>query len=561
MEGNKLKILWSSVTPTVESGYGRVTREIVSRLLKHGFDVMNHGYQTRGKLHTVDNTFKMLDCGGLAYGSNVIPEYARRYKREALITLFDPWIFPDNMPYLGLPWIPYFPVDAEPVSWIQYNLLKKAFKTISLSEFAREELEKVGIKSTIIPHGVDTKVFKPLKNRNELRKKFGIPENAFLIGTNGANQWDRKDFPRMIRIFAEFIKRTKADAYLYIHANPNGQSGKAFNLSQLGELYGVRKRLRFPIGDINNFPFHDTGLAKMYNTFDVYLSTSRAEGCGLPILEAQACGVPAIVPDNSAQPEWVRGHGWVVLCSDHIVVLTTPQHNKWYLTDVNKCVEALEEAYRNPVLRQKYGEMSRKAMKEYDWDKIVKEKWIPFLKEAEKELNNPYPKEYFDKRDKADKSLNYQQIMEALRGSSVLEMGCGTGDLLDKMKKMGCPEVYGFDVSKYAVQEAKKKGVQAIVHNADEKLPYEDNSIDTVFSIHLLEHCKNDMRVIIESLRVCKKRVLHLIPLGYRNDWTHKRVYGFSDVMSRLNPSKTIAYQNGDLLLIYDKVSNSRKET
>ena len=555
MKGKKLKILWSSVTPTIESGYGRVTREIVSRLLKNGFDVLNHGYQTRGKLHTIDGTFKMLDCGGMNYGVGVIPEYVKRYQRDVLITLFDPWVFPDNMGFLGVPWIPYTPIDAEPVSWLQQQLLSKAFKVVCFSEFAKRELEKKGIKSINIPHGVDTKVFKPFSKKKELRKKFKIPEDAFLVGTVGANQWDRKDFPRMIRIFAEFVKKTKANAYLYIQANPKGESGRAYNLSVLGQLYGIRDRLRFPEKNPVDFPLHDTGLAKMYNTFDVYLSTSRAEGCGLPILEAQSCGVPAIVPDNSCQPEWVKGHGWIVPCSDHIVVLTTPQHNKWYLTNVDKCVEALVDAYKNPKKRERYGRLARKEMLKYDWDRIVKEKWIPFLNQAEKELKNPFTKEYFDIRDKADKSLNYQQIIETLRGSSVLEIGCGTGDLLKKMKEMGCSEVYGFDISEYAIQEAKKKGIDCFKAEAMEGLKrFKDNSIDTVFSMHLLEHCEDDVAVIQESLRVCRKRAIHLIPLGMRNDWTHKRVYGFSDTMVRLKPTKVITYNNGDALLIYVKV-------
>jgi FkbM family methyltransferase len=152
---------------------------------------------------------------------------------------------------------------------------------------------------------------------------------------------------------------------------------------ELAKLYGIEKQVRF---STEKNVLMDSGMAKMYNTFDVYLSASRAEGCGLPILEAQACGVPAIVPDNSAQPEWVRGHGWVVPCSDHIVVITTPQHNKWYLIDVDKAVDALTEAYKNKELRLKYGKESREEMLKYDWDKIVDEQWIPFLEQTEKEM-------------------------------------------------------------------------------------------------------------------------------------------------------------------------------
>jgi FkbM family methyltransferase len=386
MKKPKLKILWSSVTPTVESGYGRVTKNVVERLVKKGYDIICHGYQSSGHSHIVDKVFHMLDAGGAEYGMNVIPTYFEKYKRDVVITLFDIWPMFGKVEKLNVPWIPYIPVDAEPVTTPMSEPLKYAYKRVAFSKFGKEELRKVNLDSSIIYHGVDTKVYKPETEagRKLIRKKIGLDENVFLVGTNGANQWDRKDFPRMIRIFAEFVKKNKAkDALLYLHANPEGMQGKAYSLVELAKLYDIQKQVRF---STEKNVLWDSGLAKMYNTFDVYLSTSRAEGCGLPILEAQACGVPAIVPENSAQPEWVRGHGWVVPCSDHIVALTTPQHNKWYLIDVNKAVDALTEAYKNKELRVKYGKMAREAMLQYDWDKIVDEQWIPLLQEVEKEF-------------------------------------------------------------------------------------------------------------------------------------------------------------------------------
>jgi FkbM family methyltransferase len=376
----KIKILWSSVSPMVQSGYGRVTREVVKRLVDRGYDVMCHGYQTMGQLHDVDGKYKMLDFGGAPdYGAAALKKYFKIYERDVLITLYDIWAFFGKYETLDVPWVPYFPIDAAPVTTPIIEPLKYAYKRITMSQFGKDECDKVGLGSTIIYHGVDTKVYKPesAEEKKAMREKLGIPLNTFMVGTNGANQWDRKDFPRMVRIFAEFVKKYDAkDALLYLHANPDGLEGKAYSLKELAKLYGILDQVRFCEGKNTLL---DTGLVKMYNTFDVYLSTSRGEGCGLPILEAQACGVPAIVAENSAQPEWVRGHGWVVPCSDHIVVLTTPLHNKWMLIDVDAAVEALGDAYINKEKRLEYGKAAQEAMKAYDWDKIVDEQWVPFL--------------------------------------------------------------------------------------------------------------------------------------------------------------------------------------
>ena len=58
-------------------------------------------------------------------------------------------------------------------------------------------------------------------------------------------------------------------------------------------------------------PYPPALMARSYNAMDVLLAPSMGEGFGIPVLEANACGTPAIVSDFSAQPE-VMGAGWTV---------------------------------------------------------------------------------------------------------------------------------------------------------------------------------------------------------------------------------------------------------
>jgi FkbM family methyltransferase len=487
----KLKILWSSVTPTIESGYGRVSREVVTRLVDRGYDVMYHGYQTMGKLHTIDGKIKMLDCGGPEYGMNVLGRYFEQYKRDILITLYDLWAFFGKIEKVNAAWIPYFPIDAEPVSIPQSDPLRYAYKRICFSKFALRELKKVNLGAEIIYHGVDTKIYTPYseERKKAIRKKTGIPENAFMVGSNGANTWDRKDFPRVIRIFSEFVKKNNAkDALLYLHANPDGLEGKAYSLMELAKLYDITDQVRYAH---QKNQLWDSGLAKMYNTLDVYLTASRAEGCGLPILEAQACGVPAIVPNNSAQPEWVEGHGWVVPCSDHIVTLTTPLHNKWYLMDVEKAVEALTEAYQNKELRLKYGKEAREAMLQYDWDKIVDEQWLPFLQKVEEEITTGIVKQeaggkiYNMRINKIDRPVvymvvifkEYSKYLDLTKDDIWLDIGGHIGtfsiDVSDKVKQIYAfePEPGNYELLEKNIAENKIENIlifnAAVVGNYD----------------------------------------------------------------------------------------------
>jgi len=46
-------------------------------------------------------------------------------------------------------------------------------------------------------------------------------------------------------------------------------------------------------------------LSAYHRSSDVYVSTTRSDGSSISLLEAMACGRPAIVPDAYGNPEWV----------------------------------------------------------------------------------------------------------------------------------------------------------------------------------------------------------------------------------------------------------------
>jgi glycosyltransferase involved in cell wall biosynthesis len=73
---------------------------------------------------------------------------------------------------------------------------------------------------------------------------------------------------------------------------------------------------------------------------DVLLNPAMGEGFGITVLEAQACGVPAIVTDFTAMRE-VCGAGWHVKHQPYWTGLGSWQA----IPDVDDIVSALEECY------------------------------------------------------------------------------------------------------------------------------------------------------------------------------------------------------------------------
>jgi glycosyltransferase involved in cell wall biosynthesis len=119
-------------------------------------------------------------------------------------------------------------------------------------------------------------------------------------------------------------------------------------------------------------------LAEFYNCLDVHLITSRGEGFGIPILEAQACGIPVITggwtackelcfsgqlldPETDAEREYTGLAGWQ------------------YRPHVSAIDAALEREYQFPS----DGKAAAEKAKEYDADLVTEKYWKPILEEIE----------------------------------------------------------------------------------------------------------------------------------------------------------------------------------
>jgi SAM-dependent methyltransferase len=129
----------------------------------------------------------------------------------------------------------------------------------------------------------------------------------------------------------------------------------------------------------------------------------------------------------------------------------------------------------------------------------------------------------------------FRLILPYLEGKLTLELGPGDGACLGLLGK----DAIGVDLSVVNVEEMRKKGLTAIVHDLNLPLPFADGHFQAVFASHLLEHIERPIQLLREIERVlCQGGTLVLVqpiekslpPMlreGYfRGHPTH--LYGFS---------------------------------
>ena len=326
-----------------------------------------------------------------------------------------PWKFACIIPYDGEPSIPSW---QEQMNQIEYG--------VAMSRYGQIGLEKdFGKKTTYIPHGVDTGLFKPIMKPNYgLEPAKDIIGDAFVVGCVARNQ-HRKNLPRLIKGFAQFVKKNNLSSdqvKLILHMDWNDAIGWKF--LDFAEQYGVGGDYLLPplmgMLDAGQAPTEEQ-MAHLYNCMDVFVLPTAGEGFGIPTLEAMSCGIPICATNYTTSYELIKcedpanedvpmfpvgGHFNDAGPNgrDHLEEedfcergILLPYKDMWWDTPAraapqraicseNAICEALQYYYDNPNKKLAAGQAGRKhALKEYSWD-VVGKRWIEWADKITLEL-------------------------------------------------------------------------------------------------------------------------------------------------------------------------------
>lgn len=226
------------------------------------------------------------------------------------------------------------------------------------STWGKENLEQNGIPSKqikVVPEGVDPHVYKPIFM--ESQKGPRVIFRFLCIG-----KWEkRKGIDVLLKAYSnEFKPEEPVELIIHCH-NPNIP-----HLSYLIRHSIAAMKLPDHPPIKYSPPVDESTLVKLYNSCDAFVLPTRAEGWGLTILEAMACGKPVIITNYGAHLDFANDKNSYLIDVKEMVRVYDPhssfeptlEYGEWAEPDQAHLQWLLRYVFQN---QQKSGEIGQQA--------------------------------------------------------------------------------------------------------------------------------------------------------------------------------------------------------
>jgi glycosyltransferase involved in cell wall biosynthesis len=189
---------------------------------------------------------------------------------------------------------------------------------------------------TLIPNGVDTKVYNPRRSGERFRRSVGIPLDVPLVGFVG--RFAPEKGPDQFIQAAEHIHKHRKDVHFVLV----GEGPMEFELKKMIQDKGLAGATTMPglLADTH----------EIYPALDVFVQTSRVEGMPFAILEAMSCGTPVVAIGVGGVPEIIVAGTTGLLSAQ----------GDWAGVG-NAVIKLLED----PVRKRQMGEAARKRVEDF----------------------------------------------------------------------------------------------------------------------------------------------------------------------------------------------------
>lgn len=375
----KPRLLWVG-DAVVSTGFARATHYILDTL-KETWEVVVLGMNAPGDPHPYPYPIFRAAAGGDHFGVNRIGELARVVKPDLIVIQQDPWNFEVYHDALRSAKVDVPVVGAVAVDGLNCRgtALNELAGAVFWTQFGLDQARLGGYvgPATVIPLGVDRKIYRPIGKRTARQQLQIIAADGsevdltdvFVVGNVNRNQ-PRKRLDLTIKFFSEWVRTSKIDnAYLYLHVCPTGETG--YDIRDLMRYYGVKDRLILLEPEIG-YGISEEGLAHTYAAFDVSVTTTQGEGFGLTTLEAMACKIPVIAPDWAALGDWPKSSICKVPCTAETAATTGGINVIGGVPNRVDYLKALDLVYNSATFRRRLADdgFARATSPEFRWTDV-----------------------------------------------------------------------------------------------------------------------------------------------------------------------------------------------
>lgn len=241
---------------------------------------------------------------------------------------------------------------------LEKEIYEKSDAIIATTKIEKKDIATLyGIeehKIYVIPIGVDTSFYKPMGDKNTLKKELNLPQVPLVFTL--ARLDPRKGIDLLIKSVPYIEKYYNGD-FLVLISTGTGAKGEEKEMNKLLKLIkelNITEKVRI-IPAIEPMEL----VPKYYSAADVFVLPSPYEPFGIVMLEAMACKVPMVATKFGGPAE--------VIQNGYDGFLVDPRNSEEM---GSKIAELLKHEYKRKIFAE---QAYQKIIEEYSWDKVAEE--------------------------------------------------------------------------------------------------------------------------------------------------------------------------------------------
>lgn len=325
--------------------------------------------------------------------------------------------------YKGAPainWILYYPVEK----WL--SRYTDVLITINKEDFERAKTFKAGKVCYVPGVGIDLKKFNVgYVNKEQKRKEIGVSADDFVLLSVG-ELIPRKNHEVVIRALSVLKQLGKLNHIEYVIC---GRGSYEADLRKLAEGLDVADHVHF-LGYRND-------ISEICNCADLFVFMSNQEGLPVALMEAMACGLPAVCSNIRGNTDLIEDGVTGLLANN------TPE----------EVAESISEMKSDTALRNRVASAALQKIKQFDLSSVEDEmskiygggvrnlvlQGVYKGQRIRKELGIPLDAKVVLSVGEVNKNKNHKVGIEALaklRDKNTYYVICGRGPLMEAHKEL-----------------------------------------------------------------------------------------------------------------------------